>query len=188
MKFTASILIFITGIFLTGFDMRSETTTENLYDFTVNNIRGNEVPLSEFKGKALLIVNTASMCGYTKQYDDLQAVHDKYADKGFAVLGFPAGNFGGQEYGTDEEIAEFCEVNFNISFPLFSKVSVKGNDQHDLFAYLTSLENEDFTGDINWNFEKFLISPEGQLLRRFRSNVVPTSEELTSAIEAHLPS
>jgi glutathione peroxidase len=158
----------------------------SLYDFKQTAIRGGEVEMSEFKGQVLLIVNTASKCGYTPQYEALQSLQEKYSDSGFTVLAFPANNFAGQEPGSDEEIEEFCTVNFNTTFPLFSRTSVKGEDINPMFSYLTSIENEDFTGEIKWNFEKFLIDRNGNLVRRFRSNVTPDSEEIVGAIEKEL--
>ncbi len=160
--------------------------TDNIYQYELNSIDGEKVSLEAFQGDVLLIVNTASECGYTRQYAGLQEIFDKYEEQGFKILGFPANNFGGQEPGSDEEIAVFCEVNFGVTFPLFSRISVKGEDQHPLFEMLTSVENPDFTGDIGWNFEKFLIDREGNLVRRFKSNVEPESEEMVSAIESLL--
>ncbi len=160
--------------------------TDSVYQYELNLINGQKISLSEFEGDVLLIVNTASECGYTRQYSGLQNIYDQYSEKGFKVLGFPANNFGGQEPGTDEEIAQFCEMNFGVSFPLFSRVSVKGEDQHPLFTMLTNIENPDFTGDISWNFEKFLIDRNGNLVRRFKSNVEPDSEELSSALNSLL--
>lgn len=183
MKFALISLIIFGMMAIVPQNTEEESTAESFFDFTMNNIRGQEVPMSTFEGRVLLVVNTASMCGFTKQYEELQQLHDTYSERGFAVLGFPTADFGGQEFGTDEEIAEFCEVNFRINFPLFSRISVRGNDKHDLFAYLIEQENKDFTGDIRWNFEKFLISADGTLVRRFRSNVTPLSTEITSAIE-----
>ncbi|WP_212747615.1 glutathione peroxidase [Fodinibius saliphilus] len=166
--------------------LTTHVTVDNIYDFKPTNINGKETSLNEFKGEVLLVVNTASECGYTPQYEGLQKLHEKYSKKGFNVLGFPANNFGGQEPGTDKQIKKFCKVNYGVSFPMFSKVSVKGNDQHPLFDHLTSAENPDFTGEIKWNFEKFLISKEGTLLHRFRSDVEPQSKKLTNAIEKAL--
>lgn len=163
--------------------MGTTKTDTSFFDFNVTDIHGNEVSLDEFKGKVIMVVNTASECGYTSQYEDLQFVYSELKDKGFVVLGFPANNFGGQEPGTDEQIREFCEVNFNISFPMFSKVEVRGPDQNPLFDYLTNLDNQDFTGAINWNFEKFLIDRDGNLQRRFRSAEKPTDDEIKSAIQ-----
>jgi glutathione peroxidase len=164
---------------------RGET---NIHSHTLSSLYGEEVDLSEYRGKVLLVVNTASKCGYTKQYEGLQALHENYKEKDLVILGFPSADFGGQEYSDDEDIAEFCERNFGVSFPMFSRISVKGSDQHELFRQLTTAENQDFTGDINWNFEKFLIDEEGRLVRRFRSNVTPQSNELTSSIDSLLES
>lgn len=155
----------------------------SIYDFDLNSISGDEVSLSEFEGNVLLIVNTASECGYTPQYEELQELYETYNDEGFYVLGFPANNFGGQEPGSDEEIAQFCELNYGVTFPMFSKISVKGDDQHPLYSYLTQVENPDFTGEIGWNFEKFLIDRNGNIVRRFKSNVTPTGDELTESLK-----
>ncbi|MGD8428559.1 MAG: glutathione peroxidase [Balneolaceae bacterium] len=166
----------------------ADITSDTVYKFKPTNIDGKETSLSTFKGKVLLIVNTASECGFTPQYDGLQTLYKTYKDQGLAVLGFPANNFGGQEPGTDEEIKQFCKVNYEVTFPMFSKVSVKGGNQHPLFTYLTTVENEDFTGEIKWNFEKFLIGKNGKLIRRFRSTKKPQSKEITRAIEKALNS
>lgn len=160
--------------------------TDTIYQYELNTINGEKISLSEFEGDVLLIVNTASECGFTSQYEGLQKLHNEYSDKGLKVLGFPANNFGGQEPGTDEEIASFCEMNFGVTFPLFSKVSVKGDDQHPLFKTLTDLENPDFNGDISWNFEKFLIDRNGNLVRRFKSNVEPDSDTMKEALKTVL--
>lgn len=155
----------------------------SFHTFTMKDIRGKEVKLSAYKGKTVLVVNTASKCGYTPQYKELQALYEKYQAKDLVILGFPANEFGGQEPGSDETIAEFCEVNFGVKFPLFSKVVVKGAGIHPLFNLLTSTENPDFKGEINWNFEKFLIDEDGKLVRRFRSRTTPMSAEMTGAID-----
>ncbi|MBO6622121.1 MAG: glutathione peroxidase [Balneola sp.] len=159
---------------------------ESIYEFKMENIDGEKISLDSYKGKAILIVNVASKCGYTPQYEGLQALYEKYNDDGLVILGFPANNFKGQEPGTDEEIKQFCTLEYGVEFPMFSKVSVKGDDQAELFKYLTALDNPDFKGDIKWNFEKFLISKEGKLSRRFRSQTKPQSDELVSAIENEL--
>lgn len=155
----------------------------SIYDFELNSLSGDEISLSEFEGNVLLIVNTASECGYTPQYKELQELYETYNDEGFYVLGFPANNFGGQEPGSDEEIAQFCELNYGVTFPMFSKISVKGDDQHPLYNYLTQADNPDFTGEIGWNFEKFLIDRNGNIVRRFKSNVTPTGDELTDSLK-----
>ncbi|WP_018128040.1 glutathione peroxidase [Balneola vulgaris] len=177
-------LLFILFSFIGMFSMA--INPDSIYEFTRNDIDGNATPLSMYKGKTVLIVNVASKCGYTPQYEGLQKIYETYKDDGFVILGFPANNFKGQEPGTDEEIKQFCTLEYGVEFPMFSKVSVKGDDQDELFTYLTSLENPDFTGEIKWNFEKFLVSKDGTLIRRFRSGVKPESKELTSAIEAEL--
>ena len=161
-------------------------SAESVYDFIVKDIDGNNVQLDQYKGKAILIVNVASKCGYTPQYEGLQELYETYKDQGLVILGFPANNFKGQEPGSNDEIKQFCTLEYGVEFPMFSKVSVKGDDQAELFAYLTSQANSDFEGDIKWNFEKFLISKNGKLLRRFRSNVEPQSEEIVKAIEKEL--
>lgn len=157
-----------------------------VYQYDVETIEGEPATLEVFTGDVLLIVNTASECGQTPQYKDLQALYETYKDLGLTVLGFPANNFGGQEPGSDEEILEFCETNYNITFPLFSKISVKGDDIHPLFTYLTSAENPDFTGEIGWNFEKFLVDRNGKLIRRFKTNEKPTEKTFIEAIEEAL--
>ncbi len=164
----------------------NNTVNESIYEFPVTDIDGNEMSLEKYKGKVILIVNVASKCGYTPQYEGLQNIYEEYKDEGLVILGFPANNFNGQEPGTEEDIKQFCTLNYGVTFPMSSKVSVKGEDQDPLFSYLTSLPNEDFEGEINWNFEKFLIDKEGNLTRRFRSKVEPESKELTSAIKSLL--
>ena len=155
----------------------------SIYDFELDSLSGDEISLSEFEGNVLLIVNTASECGYTPQYKELQELYETYNEEGFYVLGFPANNFGGQEPGSDEEIAQFCELNYGVTFPMFSKISVKGDDQHPLYQYLTQADNPDFTGEIGWNFEKFLIDRNGNIVRRFKSNVTPMGDELTESLK-----
>lgn len=150
----------------------------SIFTFKVQDIDGKNLDLSKYKGKKILIVNTASKCGYTKQYAELQKLADTYKGK-LVVIGFPANNFGGQEPGENLNIKEFCQKNFGVTFPLAEKSSVKGPDISPLFKYLTSADNPDFTGDIKWNFEKFLIDENGQLIHRFRSAVTPMSPEIT---------
>lgn len=181
---TAGLLIIIFAMALGT----ANTTIDSVYEFKPTNINGEETSLSKFEGNVMLIVNTASECGYTPQYEGLQALYEKYKDQGLVVLGFPANNFGGQEPGTDEEIKQFCKVNYDVTFPMFSKVSVKGKDQHPLFNYLTSAQNPEFTGTIKWNFEKFLIGKDGTLKHRYRSDTKPQSEEILEAIEKELSS
>ena len=143
--------------------------------------------LGQYGGKALLLVNVASKCGYTKQYAGLQALYEKYEGDGLLVLGFPANNFGAQEPGSNEQIKAFCTTTFNVTFPMFAKISVKGDDNHPLYAFLTGAEtNPDFAGDIKWNFNKFLVNRAGAVVGRYDSNVEPMSEALTGDIEKTL--
>ncbi|PAU95365.1 glutathione peroxidase [Aliifodinibius salipaludis] len=181
---TAGLLIILLSMSL----HTADTTTDSVHEFKTTNIDGEVTSLNKYEGKVLLIVNTASECGYTPQYEGLQALYEKYSNEELVVLGFPANNFGGQEPGTDKEIKQFCKVNYDVSFPMFSKVSVKGDDQHPLFSYLTTADNPDFTGEIKWNFEKFLIDTNGKLIHRYRSDVKPQSDEILRAIEKELNS
>lgn len=154
---------------------------KNIYDFTIKTIDGKEVKLSQFKGKKILVVNTASKCGFTPQYEELEKLHKQYGKK-LVLIGFPAGNFGGQELASNEEIKAFCKKNFGVSFLLSEKVSVKGADINPLFKYLTTQQNPDFTGEIKWNFEKFLIDENGKLVHRYRSKVTPLDPAITKNI------
>jgi len=154
----------------------------SVYDFTFTSIDGKEVNLSDFKGKTILIVNTASKCGFTNQYKDLQTLHEKYGDE-LVVIGFPANNFKGQEPGSNEDIQSFCERNYGVTFLLSEKIDVIGEGIDPLFKYLTSAENEEFKGEINWKFEKFLINKEGKLVHRYRSKVNPLDESITENIK-----
>lgn len=153
----------------------------SVYDFKLKTIDGKNFNLAAYKGKKLLIVNTASKCGFTPQYAELQKLADQYKDK-VVVIGFPANNFGGQEPGANLAIKEFCQKNYGVTFPLSEKVSVKGDDISPLFKFLTTTANPDFTGEIQWNFEKFLIDENGKLVHRFRSSVKPLSTEITSQL------
>ena len=157
----------------------------NIKDLVVKDIELNEVKLSDYSNNVLLIVNVASKCGYTKQYSGLQKIYETYKDQGFTVLGFPCNDFGGQEPGSNNEIQEFCSVNFNVTFPMFDKVKVLGDAKSPLFEELT---NNEVTGksDIKWNFEKFLIDKKGNVVKRFRSSTEPEDEEITSLIEKEL--
>ncbi|HET8866264.1 MAG TPA: glutathione peroxidase [Gracilimonas sp.] len=164
----------------------TDNKNTSIYNFNMTDIDGNEVSLSEYKGKVIMLVNVASKCGFTSQYEGLQSIYDEYKDEGFVILGFPANNFKGQEPGTDEEIKQFCTLEYGVEFPMFSKVSVKGEDQDPLFSYLTGQPNPDFDGEIKWNFEKFLVGKDGSLKRRFRSSVKPESEEILEAVKTEL--
>jgi glutathione peroxidase len=165
------------------------TKVKSVLDFTVKNIDGKDVKLKTYKGDVLLIVNTASKCGYTPQYEGLQAIYDEYKAQGFTVLGFPANNFGGQEPGKESEIKEFCESKYKVKFPMFAKISVKGGDQDELYKFLTSKEtNPKFAGDISWNFNKFLVNRKGEIVARFSSKDTPQSEAVKQAIEKEMKS
>jgi len=150
----------------------------SVYDFKLTSIEGKPFSLDQYKGKKVLIVNTASKSGFTPQYADLQKLADLYKDK-LVVVGFPANNFGQQDPGTNAEIRTFCTARFGVTFPLSQKVSVKGDDIDPLFKYLTSAPNPDFTGEIKWNFEKFLIDENGNLIHRFRSQTTPLDPKIT---------
>jgi glutathione peroxidase len=154
-------------------------------DLNVKDIDGKDVSLKSYRGKVLLIVNVASRCGYTPQYKALEAVYEKYKDKGFAILAFPCNQFGGQEPGTNDEIKQFCSSKYNVSFPLFDKIEVNGANRHPLYNTLAGKDSP-FAGDIKWNFSKFLIGRDGTILKRFESKVTPDSGEVTQAIEAAL--
>lgn len=151
----------------------------------VNTIEGKEVKLSDYRGKLYLIVNTASKCGFTKQYKGLERLYKKYHERGLVVAGFPCNQFGGQEPGDESTIAEFCETRYKISFPMFSKIEVKGDAAHPIFKELTG-ENSPFPGKVKWNFNKFLVAADGTLLARFGSNTDPESEDITELLEKHL--
>ena len=155
----------------------------NISDQKVKTTDGQEKALSEYKGKVLLVVNVASKCGYTKQYEGLQLIYEKYKDRGFEILAFPCNDFGGQEPGTIEEIQDFCKTNYNVSFTLFDKIKVLGSEKSSLYAKLINFEP---AGDISWNFEKFLIDKNGNVVGRYKSKVKPESDEVTAAIEKQL--
>jgi glutathione peroxidase len=161
----------------------STFAASNLYNFTLPSIDGKPMPLADFKGKVILMVNVASQCGFTPQYTALEAIYNKYKDQGFVILGFPANNFGQQEPGTNEEIKTFCSRKYSVTFPLYSKISVKGSDQAPLYQYLTKDADPSHTGDIKWNFTKFLVDRNGNVVQRFEPAVTPDSPEVTSAIE-----
>ena len=160
-------------------------TKSSLYDVPLKNIDGKDTSLGAYKGKVLLVVNVASQCGFTPQYKALEAIHRKYNDKGFTVLGFPCNDFGAQEPGSAEEIKKFCSEKYDVTFPLFSKLHVKGAEQHPLYAALTGKDSP-FPGDIKWNFGKFLIGKDGKIIKRFDSQTKPDAPEMVEAIEATL--
>ena len=173
--------IYLTGLILTIMTTMNAQTT--FHDFTVGDINGKEYPLSQLKGKKVLVVNTASKCGLTPQYEGLQALYEKYGGDDFEIIGFPANNFMKQEPGTDEEIATFCSVNYGVSFPMMSKISVKGKDQHPVYKWLTSKEeNGKESSKVSWNFQKYLIDEEGNLVGHFGPKTKPDHEDLVSWI------
>jgi glutathione peroxidase len=156
----------------------------SIFEFTMKDIDGRDVKLDAYRGKVIMIVNAASKCGYTPQYEGLQALYKSYQEQGLVILGFPANNFMGQEPGTEAEIKEFCSLKYNVTFPMFSKISVKGEDQHPLYTFLTNPKsNPDFSGEITWNFNKFLLDRKGKISGRFATKEDPQSEAVTSAIE-----
>ena len=161
----------------------------NIHEFTMDALNGTPTPLANFKGKVLLVVNVASQCGFTYQYEGLQALFKKYESQGFVIAGFPANNFGGQEPGSNEEIGAFCKSKFGVTLPMFSKISVKGSDKAPLYQFLTDKKVNPATGgEINWNFTKFLVDRNGKALQRFEPAVEPNSKEVLSAVEAALKS
>ncbi|RKT19699.1 glutathione peroxidase [Streptomyces sp. 1114.5] len=160
----------------------------SLYDIPLRTLAGEPTSLAEYKGKALLIVNVASKCGLTPQYAGLERLQERYAGRGFTVLGFPCNQFAGQEPGSAEEIQTFCSTTYGVTFPLFEKIDVNGDDRHPLYQQLTQVADaEGEAGDVSWNFEKFLISPDGTVAARIRPRVDPESDELVAALEAVLP-
>lgn len=162
-------------------------TESAMINHTVRTINGADKALSDYRGQVLLIVNTASECGFTRQYAGLETLYDTYKERGLVVLGFPSNDFGGQEPGTEAEIATFCQVNYGVSFPLFAKVHAKGPEKAPLYKTLTEETPEGIRGEVRWNFTKFLVDTQGQVVARFDSRVEPTSAELTQAVEKLLP-
>jgi glutathione peroxidase len=161
----------------------------SIYEPSIHSLTGDETSVGQFRDKALLVVNVASKCGLTPQYEGLERLQATYADRGFSVLGFPCNQFAGQEPGSAEEIATFCSATYGVTFPLFEKVDVNGDDRHPIYAELTAVaDDEGEAGDVQWNFEKFLVSPDGEIVRRFRPMVDPEAPEVVDAIEALLPS
>jgi glutathione peroxidase len=160
----------------------------SLHDIPLKTLDGQETSLGELKGKAVLVVNVASKCGLTPQYAGLEKLHEQYAGRGFSVVGFPCNQFGGQEPGTSEEIASFCSTTYGVTFPLMEKVDVNGPERHPVYEILTKTQAADGgEGDIRWNFEKFVLSPEGDVVARFSPKVQPDDEALVATIEEQLP-
>ncbi|HUC58668.1 MAG TPA: glutathione peroxidase [Streptosporangiaceae bacterium] len=161
----------------------------SVHDIDLQTLAGQPASLGDFAGSTVLVVNVASKCGLTPQYAGLQRLHDRFADQGFTVAGFPCNQFGGQEPGTADEISEFCSVNYGVTFPMFAKIDVNGEDRHPLYAELTEVADaEGNAGDIQWNFEKFLLDGEGNVVARFRPMTDPEAPELVAAIEKSLDS
>lgn len=189
-------LVGVTILFMTclaigkAISLKSETPTPaytSIYDFTMKSIDGKDVKLDAYKGKVVMLVNVASKCGYTPQYEGLQKIYTQYKDKGFVILGFPANNFMGQEPGTNEEIKQFCSLNYGVTFPMFAKISVKGEDKHPLYKFLTEpATNPQFAGEISWNFNKFLVGKDGKIINRFSTKDKPEDEKVIQAIEQAL--
>src|SRR6266700_4647058 len=169
MKTTLGLLLMLTS---------SAFAASSVHEFSLPSIDGAPAPLSAFKGKVALIVNVASQCGYTPQYAGLEKLYEKYKDKGFVILGFPANNFGAQEPGTNEEIKTFCSRKYSVKFPMYSKISVKGDDQAPLYSYLTKQTGPGIEGDIKWNFTKFLVDRNGKVIQRFEPAITPDSKEM----------
>ena len=164
-------------------------TNGHIYDFVMKDISGVDVPLRSFNGKVLLVVNVASKCGFTPQYAGLQSLYERYRERGFEILGFPANDFLWQEPGSDQEIKQFCSTTYSVSFPLFSKITVKGRNIHPLYRFLTDKEtNPSFSGKITWNFNKFLVDRNGRIVNRFDSKVEPLDERVLSAVEGAVAS
>ncbi|MDR0699146.1 MAG: glutathione peroxidase [Tannerella sp.] len=174
-------LLLLVGLFPCFLQAQNKT----LYDFTVKTIDGEDFSLSELKGRKVLVVNVASKCGLTPQYKDLQALYEKYKDKNFVIVGFPANNFGRQEPGTNEEIKEFCTLNYGVTFPMMQKISVKGDDIAPLYKWLTQKsENGKEDAEVTWNFQKFLIDENGNWVKSIPPKTVPLSEDIVSWIES----
>ncbi|BCX48251.1 glutathione peroxidase [Haloferula helveola] len=173
------------SLFSATVTLASPTFAGDLAKIPFKTIDGKETSLSDYNGKVVLVVNTASKCGLTKQYDALEEIYDKYKEKGFVVIGFPCNDFGNQEPGTLEEIQKFCTTKFDVSFPLMEKIHVKGDEQHALYTALTGKDGA-FPGDVKWNFGKFLIGKDGKPLVRFEPRQKPDSKEVTEAIEKAL--
>jgi len=186
------VLLTLAALSLACASAQGETAPSNsaesaVIDHVVQSLQGAEVNLSNYRGKALLIVNTASQCGYTPQYAELQSLFEKYTDRGLVVMGFPSNDFGGQEPGSAEQIATFCRKNYGVSFPMMAKVHAKGREMAPIYRTLTEQTPEGIRGEVRWNFTKFLIDPDGSVVRRFESGVKPLSKELTDAVESVLP-
>lgn len=163
--------------------MTTVTKQETIHQFKVTDLYGKEFDFSTLKGKKILVVNTASECGLTPQYKDLEAIYSKYKDKNFVIVGFPANNFGGQEPGSNQEIAKFCQMNYGVSFPMMGKISVKGNDMHPLYQFLTQKSKNGLQdSEVEWNFQKYLLDENGHLIKVLSPRVLPTDDAIVSWI------
>ena len=182
---TRSFLTLVMATLFTAANASADTPASPLQSIPLKDIEGKATSLKDYTGKVLLVVNVASKCGYTPQYEGLEALHQKFSAKGFSVLGFPCNDFGGQEPGTAAEIKTFCSTKYKVTFPLFEKLHVKGAEQHPLYAALTG-KSSPAPGDVKWNFGKFLIGKDGKILKRWDSGTKPDDKELTDAIEAAL--
>ena len=188
-KFFLSIVSLITLACTNQKQAKIDTTTTNpkgsIYQYSAKDIDGNDFEMSELEGKKVLIVNTASKCGFTPQYEQLEEIYQKYKDDNFTIIGFPANNFMSQEPGSNEDIKEFCSLNYGVSFPMMSKISVKGDDMHPLYQYLTQKDqNGVLDNEVKWNFQKYLINEDGTLAHVFYSKTLPNDEEIIRWIEA----
>ncbi len=175
------------GLFLLMFSWASAQAGNAVIDHAVQSLSGDPVNLAEYRGKAMLIVNTASECGFTPQYAGLQELYEQYADRGLVVIGFPSDDFGGQEPGSADQIETFCRRNYGVTFPMMAKVHAKGPDKAPIYRALTESTPDGIRGEVKWNFTKFLVDAEGQVVRRFGSRVKPMSSEMIEAIESVLP-
>lgn len=189
MRFAGTIAAFVLFLIAFGDAHAQDKDTKpmpsaKIFSFTMETIDGTPKPLSDYRGDVLIVVNVASFCGYTPQYKDLEAVYEKYESKGLRILAFPANNFGNQEPGTNEEIKEFCKLNYHVTFDMFSKISVKGDDQHPLYEYLTT--ETDFPGDVKWNFQKYLVDRKGRVVAMFPTKVKPTDKQFIAKLESLL--
>ena len=183
MKVSKLILLFLIGIMIGKAQTKKQMNDQTIYQFEVEDITGKAVPLSSLQGKKVMIVNTASKCGLTPQYKELEALYQQYKDKDFVIIGFPANNFLKQEPGTNEEIATFCEVNYGVSFPMMSKISVKGKDMHPLYQFLTQKsKNGVMDSKVSWNFQKYLIGKDGHLEKVIDPKTLPNDPEVTQWI------
>ena len=164
-------------------NMNTETQVETIYQFKVKDLYGKEFDFTSLKGKKILIVNTATECGLTPQYKDLEAIYEKYKNKNFIIIGFPANNFGSQEPGSNEQIAKFCQLNYGVTFPMMSKISVKGNDKHPVYQFLTQKSKNGLQdSEVEWNFQKYLINEEGELVKVLSPRVLPTDAAIVGWI------